>query len=328
MANSRKLTSTEKVQGAVQAFLERHVREGQKVIVAYSGGLDSSVVLDQMVKQRERGLYQLSAIHFHHGLSENADRWADHCQATCRERSLPCQIEYLSIPQKSPEGLESAARRARYAVLDGLVADWVVLGHHANDQAETLLLNLARGCGILGMAGMLPVHGRYLRPVLTLGRSDLLQYANEQKLAWCEDESNQDRRYTRNYVRHEVLPRLSEHFTDVERKLGTAAEHAAVTLSLLNDLARIDAGGADFSLPFPSTPFRALNTERAINLLRSILTANHLQCPPSERVCEFVRQLREAAPDRHPELRLGGQKIRYRRGLLELVPCRKSGDRG
>lgn len=322
MANSRKLTSTEKVQRTVQGFLERHVREGQTVIVAYSGGLDSSVVLDQMVKQQKRGLYRLSAIHFHHGLSENADRWADHCQAVCREYSIPCQVEYLSILQKSSEGLENSARRARYAVLDSLVVDWVVLGHHANDQAETLLLNLARGCGILGMAGMLPVHGRYLRPALTLGRSDLLLYANEQELLWCEDESNQDRRYTRNYVRHEVLPHLSEYFTDIEHKLNTAAGHAATALGLLNDLARIDAGGANFSLPFPSAPFRALNIERAINLLRTILTANDLQSPPAERVGEFIRQLREATPDKHPELRLGNQKIRYCRGLLELVPCR------
>lgn len=318
MASSRKSTSIENVQVIAETVLGRNLAPGQRVLVAFSGGLDSSVLLDVLASYRKRAGINLSALHFHHGISPNADAWADHCQGVCAGLDIPLQIQHLKIPSGSGEGMEASARRLRYEWLERNEAKWVALGHHADDQAETLLLNLFRGAGVLGMSGMRAVEGRYLRPLLALNRAQLLAYAESRGLRWCEDESNQSRSFTRNYIRHDVLPLLAERFPSLPKKLTNSAEHFATTQRLLTELAEIDAANAPIALPFPLAPFKQLGRDRAANLLRCLLTTEHLQCPPTARLREFVRQLLEAGPDRHPELRLGRQTVSLKGGHLVL----------
>ncbi len=212
------------------------------------------------------------------------------------------------------------ARHARYSAMQAMEADWVMLGHHANDQTETVLLNLFRGSGILGLAGMAPVQGRYLRPLLNVRRSELEVYAAEQQLKWCEDESNTDQKYTRNYLRHDVLEALRGRFPSIDRNIARTAAHAATANRLLIELAMNDAGGSELGFPFVLGPFKHLSTDRATNLFRALLTATGRQCPSTDRIQEFIRQLRDAAPDRHPEIRIGAERVFVRQKQLQIAP--------
>src|SRR5204862_1439348 len=150
-----------------------------------------------------------SAIHVHHGLSPNADRWADLCSAQCTTRNVALNLHRLHLARAPGESLEAQARDARYECLLSAGVDVVTLAHHADDQAETVLLQLLRGAGPQGLAAMpafRPGHPALLRPLLELPREALAAYAAARALTWIEDESNADRRHARNFIRHEIAP--------------------------------------------------------------------------------------------------------------------------
>jgi tRNA(Ile)-lysidine synthase len=312
------LKSTNEIRFLVESFLRQHIQFNQRILVAFSGGLDSSVLLDLLLQCRTRINFRLQAIHFHHGLSPNADTWTEHCSRVCATSGVRFDVTRLTVPIKSEQGIECSARHARYSALQAIDTDWVVLGHHANDQAETVFLNLLRGSGVLGLAGMAPVQGRYLRPLLFVRRSELEAYAAERELSWCEDESNLDQKYTRNYVRHDVLNGLRGRFPSIDLNIARTAAHAATANRLLTELAINDAGNSELVFPFAIGAFKHLSPDRAVNLFRVLLTGTGRQCPSTVRVHEFIRQLRDAAPDRHPEIRIGAEKVFVRKKQLQI----------
>jgi tRNA(Ile)-lysidine synthase len=314
------LKSTDNIRVLFESFFQQHIQFNQRIVLAFSGGLDSSVLLDLLLQNRKHSNLVLRVVHFHHGLSQNADAWAEHCLKICATSLIPCDVIRLTVPTKSEDGVECFARKARYSALAAIEADWVMLGHHANDQAETVLLNLLRGAGVTGLAGMVPVQGRYLRPLLTVRRSELEAYAAERQLQWCEDESNADRKYTRNFLRHDVLEGFRARFPSIDQNISRTAAHAATANRLLADLAIVDAGGTDLVFPFPVAQLKHLSTDRAVNLFRALLTRTGRQCPSTERTHEFIRQVREAAPDRHPEIRIGTERVFVRQRRLNLAP--------
>lgn len=304
MVDSRNKPFTEPVLRAVAASLRRHAQEGQSVVTGFSGGLDSTVLLHAACRLADDAGLTLLALHVHHGLSASADSWLRFCESLCKEWAVPLAVQRVNVPLGSGEGLEAAARRSRHKVFAGHPADWVLLAHHADDQAETVLHNLLRGAGVRGAAGIPEARGRILRPLLGLARDELQRYAISQGLTWIEDESNADRRYTRNFLRHSVLPLLSARFPRAGEQLAAAARRFNEADSLLNDLATSDLGGHAPAFPLPLTLFRELPDTRARNLLRAMLGWHQLQSPDEPRLNEFVRQLRTAANDRHPRLDL------------------------
>lgn len=319
MAGSRNKPCIEPVLSAVQACLARHALPSEGVTVAFSGGMDSMVLLHAVDRMARAAGAPITAIHVHHGLSPNADRWADFCRATCRRLAVPLRIERIQVAPKRGEGLESAARRARRAALLGSAEKWILLAQHADDQAETLLLNLLRGSGVRGAAGMPERHGRILRPLLGLLRQDLSGYARLHGLGWVEDESNRDVRFTRNYLRAEVFPALQARYPAFARKLATASSRFAEASGLLEELARIDLGDRIAAFPIPSGLLLGLSEARARNLIRSLLGWNGLQAPDERKLSEFVRQVRSAGQDRAPRLVLPAYSLERRRGM---VNCR------
>ncbi|HEX7560067.1 MAG TPA: tRNA lysidine(34) synthetase TilS, partial [Usitatibacter sp.] len=164
--------------------------------MGFSGGLDSTVLLDLMVRHGRETGRAVSAVHVHHGLSPNADAWADFCAAFCAARRVPLAIERVRVDRDSAEGLEGAARAARYAVYANREEPVVALAHHLDDQAETVLLQLLRGTGLKGVAAMPETRAlagsgvRIYRPFLAFPRAALLEYAKAAGLEWIEDESN------------------------------------------------------------------------------------------------------------------------------------------
>lgn len=289
---------------AVAACLSRHAMPGQSVAVGFSGGLDSTVLLHATSRLAGDAAFGLSALHVHHGLSPNADAWADSCRKFCERLGIPLTILKVIVPAGSGEGLEAAARRVRHQALSDESVDWILLAHHADDQAETVLHNLLRGSGVRGAAAMPVSRGRVLRPLLGCGRAALLEYARAHRLEWIEDESNLDLRYTRNFLRRELIPAIESRFPRAGEQLAAAAAHFGETDALLDDLAVLDLGRCRPEFPLPLALFRHLSDARARNLLRAMLGWHKVQPPDERRLKEFVRQLRTAGNDRHPRLDL------------------------
>ncbi len=279
------------------------------MVVGYSGGLDSTVLLHAASNLSDDGGFRISALHIHHGLSSNADAWAESCARFCKTVGVALKVVRVAVPARSGEGLEAAARRVRHDALAEHPADWVVLAHHADDQAETLLHNLVRGTGLRGAAAMPEANGRMLRPLLSLPRSALLAYAESAGLDWVEDESNADQRYTRNFLRGRVLPILAERFPQAGLQLAAAARRFGEAEYLLDDLALLDLGDSPPLFPVPLRVFRDLSDARARNLLRALLGWQKVQPPDERRLKEFVRQLQTAGNDRYPRIDLDGYSL-------------------
>ena len=310
---------------------------GSRVCVALSGGSDSSVLLHAMAALHAKSspTWALSAHHVHHGLSRNADAWVAHCEAACVALNVPLSIERVIVDTHAGSGTEAAARDARFASLDRVDTDVVLLAQHARDQAETLLLQLLRGSGPPGMAGMPGNTGRYVRPMLSLPKSAILAYAQQYALSWIEDESNADNRFSRNRLRNTAWPALVTGFPAAEATLSRAAQHQAEASYLLDALADIDAASCVFDNTIRLSVFNQLDQPRRANLLRFWLGKNGVGAPATDTLREWLKQLASAAAIQAIELRGGTHEgaIRVYRGHASLVadaahwnPCRWSGE--
>jgi tRNA(Ile)-lysidine synthase len=298
-----------------------------RLCVALSGGRDSLVLLHAL-----SGLIStaglpiiLSAVHVHHGISPNADAWAGFCAEFCQRCAVPLDIVRVEVPRDSGEGLEAAARRMRHAVFVQCAADWLALAHHRDDQAETVLLNVLRGAGIAGAAGMLAERSQaygpiLVRPLLNVPRALIEAYAAEQALRWIEDESNDDVHYRRNYLRREVMPQLEAKFPGAHQALARAASHFAEGALLLDDLAAIDrAALATASGRIGLAGFNALSPPRARNLLRFAWLAAGFRAPDTRWIDEALRQLATAGPLSETCLATSDGELHVYRGELHVV---------
>ncbi len=325
MASSRKsppvdaAQATAAVDAAIAAALSEHLRPGARVAVALSGGADSMVLLDATAARAARHELSLSAIHVQHGLSPNAERWAEFCAAQCALRGVPLATHRLRLERRRGESLEALARAARYACLLASDVDAVALAHHADDQAETLLLQLLRGAGAHGLSAMAryrPGRPAVLRPLLGLPRATLTAYAAARALAWIDDESNAERRHARNFLRHEVAPLLAARFPGYPATLVRAARHQAEAAELADALAAIDAAGVLAANGLDREGLAALPPARARNVLRWFLRAEGLRPPSEARLADMLRQLERAAPDAHPRIAHDGAEIGCHRGRI------------
>lgn len=279
------------------------------ILVGLSGGMDSVVLLHLLHHLAPRFSWRLSALHVHHGISPNADAWADFCARFCAGLDVPLHIEYVDIAPLREHGIEAAARKLRHAAFERQACDFVALAHHADDQAETLMLQLLRGSGVRGVAAMpvlskvegpLPSGGARpvtVRPLLDQPRVTLLEYAREHELHWVEDESNADDSYPRNFLRHRALPLLEDRFPACRVTLARSARHFAEASEMLDDLARIDAEGAVREDALSVAALRALTLPRAKNLLRYFLHCRGAAMPQAAQLDDMLRQLCDARQD-------------------------------
>jgi tRNA(Ile)-lysidine synthase len=268
--------------------------------VAFSGGLDSTVLLHLLAQLAPRLRFRLSAVHVHHGLSPNADAWSIHCERFGSSLGVPFDVHRVSV-ERSGDGLEAAARDARHAVFAALDCDWIVLAHHRGDQAETVLHRLMRGAGVHGAAGMraVDVSRRLLRPLLDVPREALLAWAEAHGLSWIEDESNSNVIFTRNFLRSEVLPLLRTRQAGVEVNLARAAGLFEESAQLLDELAAEDVQRIQPGAAGSLDALRLLSAARARNLLRYLLVQVGTLPPAADRLAEVLRQLHEAQDGIH-----------------------------
>lgn len=288
--------------------------------VAFSGGLDSTVLLHALVKLAERHqLPPISAIHIHHGLQPAADAWPEHCRQFCAEWGVPLQVIHVQI--RPGASLERAAREARYAAFASSLkhGELLLAAQHRDDQAETLLFRLLRGAGVRGLAAM-PVSralgsGWLLRPLLAVARSELERWAQAHQLQWVDDPSNQSLEHSRNYLRHQVMPVLERRWPQASGNMARAAAHLGEAQSLLDELAEMDLQDAQASdewpwLPLPSldlSALRVLSPARQRNALRRWLSP--LTPLPDTDHWAGWQALRDAAIDSTPCWRLADGEL-------------------
>jgi len=317
---SRDAPAIAAVDGALAAALAQYTAPCQRVAVALSGGMDSIVLLDALQALAPRFGLGLSALHVDHQLSPHAGRWAEFCAAACAMRGVPLTIARVDVARRAGQSLEAAARAARYRELLGADADIVALAHHADDQAETVLLQLLRGAGPAGLAAM-PRHRAgaaggpaLLRPLLDVPRATLAACAYARGLAWIDDESNADRRHKRNLLRLDVAPLLAEAFPGYPSVLARAAGHQAEASALLDDLACRDAG--DIRDGLDRAALTALSPPRARNLLRWFLRREGLRPPSAARLAAMLAELKTAGTDARTRIVHDGAEIGCHRGSV------------
>lgn len=286
--------------GPVTATLAAWTRlrpRSERITVACSGGLDSSVLLHALAtaRARLRPDLDLRAHHVHHGLQPAADAWLDHVQTLCAELGVPCSTERVAVNIRSGHGLEAAARHARYASFQRLDTDCLVLAHHADDQAETVLLQLLRGGGPRALSGM-PAR-RMLgtialeRPLLGLPRRALARYATTHGLSAVDDPSNVDPRLARARVREDIWPALRAAFPDGVGQIASAARQQSEAALLVDELAALDLAGcvADGALMLDA--WQRLSPPRRRNALRRWLVDSGAANPGWHAIADMARQL-------------------------------------
>ncbi len=298
-------------------------------MLGLSGGIDSVALLHILVHLRKEGQqdFHISALHVHHGISQFADEWDDFCHDACRQMGVAYSCARVAVERSSKDGFEAAARRVRHEVFAAACADWLMLAHHRDDQAETLLFNLLRGSGIAGVAAMREQNGQLLRPLLTVSRGEIEQYAQLHQLEWREDESNADTRYSRNFLRRNIIPALTHRFPATAKNLAAAAGRFAEAHEMLNELAIADLGDAPAEFPLSLQKLRTLSEVRARNVLRYLLAGEKVQIPSEARLREALRQMLAADADRHPALVFGRQRLLRRRDWIYLEPVGACADK-
>jgi tRNA(Ile)-lysidine synthase len=263
----------------------------------------------------------------HHGLSKNADKWVKFCEKLCRDLSVPLDVHYVKLPQKKSLGIEGEARQLRYEKLLQSKSDLVVLAHHADDQAETFLLQLIRGAGVKGLSSMAHFDDtrKLWRPLLNTSRIDIEKYAKQQKLKWIEDESNLNTDFDRNFVRSKVLPLLKNRFNHIIKVISRSSTHLAEAQRLLDDLAKIDLKNHLKSIKYKHKlqvkTLNKLSLTRSKNVLRYWLELNDQLMPSRDLLDELLRQVLHAKKDADLKIHLSKEfEIRRYQDKIYIVP--------
>lgn len=295
--------------------------------VAFSGGPDSSALLHALAQLPEARARGLRALHVDHGLHADSAAWAAHCQHFCTTLALPSEVLRVQVDTSKGEGLEAAARRARYDAFTAHLheGEWLLLGHHRDDQAETVLLKLLRGAGPEGLGGMRAQRplgrGQLWRPLLALSRRQLREYVKTHQLACVDDPSNSDTRLARNQLRHEILPRLLQHWPQaVDSILHSAALSRAAADTLQTQwLAAFHALHDPATDSLHAAGWLALDSALREPLLDHWLHARRLPAPTTAQRQQIERQC-GARAGQLPCIRWAGAELHIWKGRLWALP--------
>lgn len=315
------------IESRLLAFCQANPHEN--ILVAYSGGVDSQVLLTVLAKLQQQHLIsnKIVACHVNHGLSTNADTWQLFAQQQCKQANIPLRIRELTLKKRVQESLEATAREARYQALIHCLQHpaIIVTGHHLDDQAETLLLALKRGAGLKGMSAMseettLGQH-RLARPLLPISRSDIVSYANQQQLEWIEDESNQDEQFDRNFIRQSIMPLMRERWPSIASTLSRSAQHAQHAQELLDEIAHEDLAKVKCTaISLSVTGLLQLTKQRFYNVIRHFLSLNNKLMPSVAQLSQLLSQL-YANEDKNPAIKINDYYLRRYKSTLYLTPC-------
>ena len=288
--------------------------------VGLSGGKDSVALLHCLAQYRQQ--YHIQAVHVHHGLSPNADQWQALCESMCHQLQIPLSVHRTTILSDRKNSLEMAARTARYSLFAEKMAqgDILVTAHHQQDQAETLLLNLARGTGLMGLAAMPTIKpfakGAHARPMLGVSSQAIDAYITEHTLAYCEDESNSNTDFRRNFIRHEVLPVLGRAYPSIVQQIYQTAELCGDAQALLDQYLHQDYLSLLEGQALNLGKWRQLPKLKQIPLLRYTLRQMGLTPPSMKRIQDIAAQLLVERLDTQIDIPMGSMSLKTYQGRL------------
>ncbi|MCW8873605.1 MAG: tRNA lysidine(34) synthetase TilS [Xanthomonadales bacterium] len=290
----------------------------RKYWVGFSGGADSTALLHAMHECRGRLPAPIEVVHFNHGLQAEADAWQEHCQSFCSERDLPYRAEMLEIDRSARSSTEEAARNSRYRAVAAVLGreEMYLTAHHAEDLAETLFLNLMRGSGVEGLAGI-PVlrnleHGWVARPLLEMHRNDLEAYLLKRNIGWLTDPSNVDTRIDRNYLRQQLFPMLEQRWPGLVQRLSRTARNARITAGAMAMFIESQSGELIRDrLKMPLHKLLELDPEMQTLILRQWLRRHEVPVLPEQRLREFLKQLSQASAESRAEVQWEGWMIKH-----------------
>ncbi|MGD8569637.1 MAG: tRNA lysidine(34) synthetase TilS [Gammaproteobacteria bacterium] len=296
--------------------------------IAYSGGIDSHVLLHAISSHRHH-FPQVSfhAVHINHALNRQADQWAEHCRKISEQLKIPYLDIDVDATPAAGESPEARAREVRYQALVKLIkpGDCLLTAHHQDDQVETLLLQLMRGSGPKGLAAMPRWTafglGRLARPLMQVRREDIHTYAIANQLNWIHDESNLDTRFDRNFIRHEVVPKLLQRWPSLAQTVTRSARYCAEAAELMDDAAQsildiLNPGGGS---GLPVSGLMTLSQIQQRNVLRYWIHKSGYNTPSSAQLQQLVDQVLLAAPDSMPRITWEGCEVRRYRGQLYIM---------
>lgn len=299
----------------------------KKYWVAFSGGLDSHVLLSLCKTLRTELNFNVGAIHVNHGISPHALAWETHCRKICEEYAIEYQTQTLQLHLKAGDSIEEKAREKRYAVFAEYLGenDVLLTAHQQDDQAETVLLQLLRGAGPKGLSAMPAIKpfakGLHARPLLQFTRVDLQQYADAHQLNWINDESNDNTTLSRNFIRHEILSRLQSRWPTVSAAIARSASHCAENQVLLEEfvceLHEQVKGSHEHTLSVAKLMQLSAKQQRLI--LRSWIYQQNYPTPDTKKIITIQRDVFTAACDRLPSVTWGGVTLRRYRDDLYLT---------
>ncbi len=302
----------------------------QQLVVGFSGGLDSTVLLHWLWSQRDH-LPPIRAVHVHHALPD-ADQWRDHARSIAGLWQVPYAEHHIVVPDRDPEGWESAARKLRYRYLSTDLSsnDALLTAHHLNDHVETLMMRWVRGTGIAGLAGIKHqsrqqyIAPHIVRPLRHVSRADLWQYATEHQLTWVEDVGNQDTTVTRNWFRHEIIPKLCTRFPHALIAMARTAQHCEDADAILQECAQadLDSLGGD-SKALPLAQLDQFSAPRIRHLLRYWIAEQGGQALSNSQLSQLVERVIFAQTDAHPQLRIGSRCYYRQAGILYCVDIKQ-----
>ncbi len=306
--------------------LNTSLLNSQSILVAFSGGLDSTVLLHQLVQWRAlHPDVALRAIHIHHGLSPHADSWVQHCESVCAQWQVSLVVERVHL-EDDGLGIEAQARRARYQAFAQTLLPCEVLmtAQHLDDQCETFLLALKRGSGPAGLSAMgesSPFAGTQLiRPLLAQTREALEAWARQHELCWIEDESNQDDTYDRNFLRLRVTPLLQQRWPHFAQAVARSAALCAEQENLLDELLASDLADCITSRgTLLLTPLMMMSGVRRAALLRRWLAGLNAPMPSRDGLERIWQEVALAREDASPSFRLGEFEVRRYQSQLWWV---------
>ena len=302
-----------------------HIDVNQQISIAYSGGIDSTVLLQAASIVCQQSGHSLKAIHIDHQIHADSQQWAQFCIDQCRKLDIHIDTIRVDIQQYGQYGLEGAAREARYQAFEKTLSaeDVLLTAHHADDQIETVLLQLFRGAGIKGLAdcakSRMVGSALLVRPLIEISRQEIEHYARQNQLHWCDDPSNTSLSHDRNYLRHEIMPLLHARWQGLRETIGRSSQWQSESSDMLDCLARLDAAKAvDENNGLSIEELTTLDNMRMKNVLRWWIRKSQCVVPSANVLDRVIKDAVLSRSDCEASIRWQDHEIRKYRGQLYL----------
>ena len=310
------------IEHTLQAMLA-DLNANTRINIAFSGGIDSTVLLYAVSQLCNTSKRSIRAIHINHQLHADAQEWEQHCMRQCERLGIDYLSVNVDITPHRANGIEGAARQVRYQAFMNTLDenDVLLMAHHADDQIETVLLQLFRGTGLHGLAGCAPSRqlgaAKLIRPFIHISRQEIEEYANEKALSWLEDPSNNSTVHDRNYLRHKVIPMLHSRWEGLRDVIGRTSQWQKESIEIMESVAVEDIGSHIVGASLPLTQVATLGDARLKNVLRWWIRANGFLVPSAEVQQRIVQDVVRSRGDCEACIQWQGCEIRkYRDNMF------------